>query len=217
MLRSTRSHRSLAGARTLFPSWRAFAGVVLSLALPVAVMAAGSPNAFARSAPAADSRIDVNQADPAALAEHLPGVGPVKAQAIVDHRDTQGRFSSVDELLDVKGIGPVTLEKLRPLIFIAGLDAAGRADAAEHVSKPSQLSMPTRSVHADPVPASPGTATAPGKVPTAVSEVAGYYSVDSAPAAAGTDGSGVNATERATVQAVRKVIERVLDDGRMSP
>jgi competence protein ComEA len=43
----------------------------------------------------------------------LPGIGPVTAQAILDHRSEHGPFASVDDLLDVKGIGEATLEDIR--------------------------------------------------------------------------------------------------------
>jgi competence protein ComEA len=43
----------------------------------------------------------------------LPGIGPVTAQAIVDYRTEHGRFTSVDDLLDVKGIGEATLADIR--------------------------------------------------------------------------------------------------------
>jgi competence protein ComEA len=43
----------------------------------------------------------------------LPGIGPVTAQAILDHRSEHGPFRSVDDLLDVKGIGQATLDDLR--------------------------------------------------------------------------------------------------------
>ena len=43
----------------------------------------------------------------------LPGIGPVTAQAILDHRTEHGPFTSVDDLLDVKGIGEATLADLR--------------------------------------------------------------------------------------------------------
>jgi competence protein ComEA len=56
--------------------------------------------------------VDINTADAAAL-EALPGVGPSIAQAIVEWRDTNGAFASVDELDDVPGIGPATLDELR--------------------------------------------------------------------------------------------------------
>lgn len=48
----------------------------------------------------------------------LPGVGPVTAQAILDWRTENGRFSSVDDLLDVSGIGEKTLEDLRERVSV---------------------------------------------------------------------------------------------------
>lgn len=48
----------------------------------------------------------------------LPGVGPVTAAAIVAWRQTNGRFTSVEQLADVEGIGPARLEKLRALVRV---------------------------------------------------------------------------------------------------
>lgn len=56
--------------------------------------------------------IDINRADAPEL-ERLPGVGPAIARRIVDRRGKR-LFRSVDELLEVRGIGPATLERLRP-------------------------------------------------------------------------------------------------------
>ncbi len=50
--------------------------------------------------------------------ETLPGVGPVTGQAIVDWRTEHGQFTSIDELLEVDGIGEVTLEDLRELVSV---------------------------------------------------------------------------------------------------
>jgi competence protein ComEA len=57
--------------------------------------------------------VDLNAAGEKALLS-LPGVGPSTAKAILAHRAAQGRFRSVDDLLQVKGIGPKKLEALRP-------------------------------------------------------------------------------------------------------
>lgn len=61
--------------------------------------------------------INVNTATAEEL-DVLPGVGEVISQAIVDHRTENGPFTSVDQLVDVSGIGEVTLEKLRPLVTV---------------------------------------------------------------------------------------------------
>ena len=58
--------------------------------------------------------VDLNAAGEEELDE-LPGVGPSTAQAIMDHRRSNGRFDSVEELEDVDGIGPATLEEIEPL------------------------------------------------------------------------------------------------------
>lgn len=62
-----------------------------------------------------DGLIDINTADETELQE-LPGVGPVLAGRIVAHRETVGRFESVEDLLDVVGIGETRLASIRDLI-----------------------------------------------------------------------------------------------------
>lgn len=63
-------------------------------------------------------RVNLNTADMETLQGALIGIGKVKAQAIVDHRNANGPFASVDELLEVKGIGAVTLEKNRDRLSV---------------------------------------------------------------------------------------------------
>lgn len=67
------------------------------------------------AAEAADGRLDINRASVAEL-DALPGIGPAKAEAIVQYREAHGRFGSPEALTDVKGIGDKLLAKLLPLI-----------------------------------------------------------------------------------------------------
>ncbi len=61
--------------------------------------------------------LNVNTATSSEL-QVLPGIGPKKADAIVNFRTENGPFRQVDDLVQVKGIGPKTLAKLRPLVTV---------------------------------------------------------------------------------------------------
>lgn len=63
--------------------------------------------------------VDINTATAAEIAANLNGIGPAKAQAIVAYREAHGPFVAIDQLADVKGIGPATLDKNRELIRLA--------------------------------------------------------------------------------------------------
>ena len=63
------------------------------------------------------SLININTADTRELIK-LSGIGEVKAAAIVAYREEHGAFSSVEELLNVKGIGEKTLEKIRGYVTV---------------------------------------------------------------------------------------------------
>ena len=67
----------------------------------------------------AGAPLNVNTAEAAAL-EALPGIGPALAAAIVEHRRRAGPFATIDELVDVSGIGPAKLEQIRPLATTGG-------------------------------------------------------------------------------------------------
>lgn len=62
--------------------------------------------------------LDINSADAATIAAALDGIGLVKAQEIVAYRESFGKFESVEELAEVKGIGSATIEKNRNKIVI---------------------------------------------------------------------------------------------------
>jgi competence protein ComEA len=79
--------------------------------------AAAPPVAGESGAATPGALINVNTAGATEL-EALPDVGEVIAQAIVDYRTENGPFTSVDQLLDVSGIGDATLENIRELVTV---------------------------------------------------------------------------------------------------
>ena len=62
-------------------------------------------------------KININDASAEQL-EAIPGVGLKKAQAIVDYRSKNGKFSSIDDLVKVKGIGQKMMDKMKGLVTI---------------------------------------------------------------------------------------------------
>ena len=66
---------------------------------------------------AAPAPLDLNRATAAEL-DALPGIGPRRAQAILDYRAVSGGFARVEDLLLVEGIGPATLDALRTLVVV---------------------------------------------------------------------------------------------------
>ena len=102
--------------------------IVVGIATPAGLPAAlGSSVGPAQPGPAVNSPktsglkpsgpVDLNAATAEQL-DALPGVGPITAAAIVAWRQGNGRFSSIDQLGEVDGIGPARLEKLRPLVRV---------------------------------------------------------------------------------------------------
>ena len=62
--------------------------------------------------------IDINAA-PQSLLETLPGIGAVRAQAIVDYRESVGPFSTTLDIMNVQGIGPATFKDISHLIHVS--------------------------------------------------------------------------------------------------
>jgi len=67
---------------------------------------------------ASAQKIDINRAEPWLL-EALPGIGEVLAVRIADYRSENGPFRTVEDLLNVSGIGPATLEQIRDLVTVS--------------------------------------------------------------------------------------------------
>jgi competence protein ComEA len=88
--------------------------------VPRHVESAPVPASAAGTAPATGTGttlININTATPEDL-EVLPGIGEVLAAAIVSYREEHGPFTTVDALIDVSGIGEVTLEEIRELVTV---------------------------------------------------------------------------------------------------
>jgi len=80
--------------------------------------------------------VDINTADAATLDKSIVGVGPKKAEAIVIYRQQNGPFTTVDDLMKVKGIGKKILDDNRANIIVGG-GASQAAPASVAPTKPS--------------------------------------------------------------------------------
>ncbi len=90
--------------------------IVVGLEVPTDP-AAGPALPSSTATSAAPLSVDINTATQPEL-ETLPGIGPVTAQSILDWRAQNGAFTSVDQLLDVSGIGDATLADIAPYVHV---------------------------------------------------------------------------------------------------
>ena len=86
------------------------AAIAAPLTKPESVAA---PQAVEQPARTQGAKVDLNGANAATLQRELTGIGKGKAEAIVAYRESNGPFSSVEELLEVKGIGKAILDRNR--------------------------------------------------------------------------------------------------------
>jgi competence protein ComEA len=92
-------------------------GMQVVIPKPGATVPGGAGSSESGPASGGAVLININTADGTEL-ENLPGVGPVTAAAIIDYRTQNGPFATVDDLIGVTGIGPATLEEIRPFATI---------------------------------------------------------------------------------------------------
>ena len=105
----------------MFKKLVAMAGLTLAFALP----------AFAATP------VNINTADADTISKALDGIGLAKAKAIVAFREEHGPFKSVDDLTQVKGIGPATLQRNHDAILLSG-EGAKPSDGAPAKPKHAQ-------------------------------------------------------------------------------
>ena len=109
---------------------------ILSLVL---IISAFSTAAMADAAPAAGGVVNINTASASQLAL-LPGVGASSAQRIVDYRTEHGPFKKAADLMQVKGVGAKTFERLSSYIAVSGettLTSKVRSPRKPRAKKPS--------------------------------------------------------------------------------
>jgi comEA protein len=91
--------------------------LILLLAMSAPAAAQDKPAAKAKTAAAPSAPINLNTATVQQL-EALPGVGARTAQLIVEHRQKNGGFKKVEELMNIKGIGEKSFLKLKPMVTV---------------------------------------------------------------------------------------------------
>jgi competence protein ComEA len=77
----------------------------------------GSSPSTSTSSETTGAMVNLNTADEALL-DTIPEVGPATAQAIIEYRTQIGLFTSIEQLIEVTGIGPATLEAMRPFVTV---------------------------------------------------------------------------------------------------
>ena len=84
--------------------------------------------AKAKPAPAVSTPVNLNTATVADL-QGLPGVGAATAKLIIEHREKNGGFKKIEELMNIKGIGEKSFLKLKPMVVVAPLKTERQDDA----------------------------------------------------------------------------------------
>jgi competence protein ComEA len=105
-----------------------FVFAVIVMALLPAGLAAQAKGEKPKPAAAVTTPVNINTATAAQL-EALPGIGARTAQLIIEHRQKNGGFKKIEELMNIKGIGEKSFLKLKPMIT-AGPEKPEKAETA---------------------------------------------------------------------------------------
>lgn len=105
--------------RTRTPARLAALFAALSVAAAAPPAAADERTSSQRAPAPSPGVVNINTADAATL-ERLRGIGPAKAEAILEVRERRGRFRRVRQILFVHGIGRATFRRLRPVLTVEG-------------------------------------------------------------------------------------------------
>jgi competence protein ComEA len=111
--------------------------------------------------------VDINTATQSQL-ETLDGVGPKKAQAIIEYRKKNGAFKSVSDLDKVPGFGAKTVDKLKKDITVGNPKAAAAGKPDKVVKTAVPAAKPTAPAATPAKPAVPATKSAPSSKPAAM-------------------------------------------------
>jgi len=95
-----------------------FAGLSFSVAAAPGAAMPKEPVPVVSQVDTAAGKVNLNTADALTLQKELNGIGKAKAEAIVAYRDAHGPFASVDELLEIKGVGSALLERNRDKVMV---------------------------------------------------------------------------------------------------
>lgn len=107
------SNTSFYRNRLCKPFFTLLLSVFLVAGLPALAQTSAKPSP---ASPTQEDSVDINRADAESIAKSLSGIGPKLAGAIVEYREANGPFKSVEELTAVRGIGSAVIEKNRAKI-----------------------------------------------------------------------------------------------------
>jgi competence protein ComEA len=143
----TKSEKNILVSLLLLLAFGSFAAKVWDTGRPTRIFTAGdvesgTSNSVASLSPqdreptlgdtvgvAPGGKVDLNTATPEVL-ETLPGIGPAKTRDIIAYRQQHGGFRTVEELDNVKGIGPATMARLQPLCTVSAANLVPQAGAS---------------------------------------------------------------------------------------